>query len=482
MTQASKATRLDLLDWPLLGRFLRWRHASTALRVPVLILLLLVIIHGLAGPQLAPKNLATVLTWLHFRGLLVLGLLLIGNLFCMACPFILVQRWVRRIFQLNLPTPRWSRRKWPAVVLFILLLFSYELFDLWSSPAWTAVLLLIYLAAAVVLGVLFRGAPFCSAACPLGQFSLVSSTVSPFEVQVRDSQVCAACTSRDCMRGREGAQNTLPGCELGIFQPRKRGNMNCHFRLDCLRACPYDNVGLRARLPGSELWAESWRSGIGRFFQRTDIATLAAVYTFGALLNAFGMISPVYTLENWLAGLLGLRPELGLLAELPVLGILFVVGLVVIPAGLLLLTGWWSRLWSGSHDKLSALIARYAYALVPMGFGVWVAHFAFHFLTGVLTIIPVCQSILIDQGLLSGRPRWDLGPILPIAWLYPVELGFLGLGWLGSLLVAYRLAEQDQPRRPWRAFLPWALLLALLLAAAAWLMAQPMEMRGTFFA
>jgi hypothetical protein len=34
----------------------------------------------------------------------------------------------------------------------------------------------------------------------------------------------------------------------------------------------------------------------------------------------------------------------------------------------------------------------------------------------------------------------------------------------------------------WGAFLPWAVLLSLLFAAAIWLMGQPMEMRGTLFA
>jgi hypothetical protein len=62
-----------------------------------------------------------------------------------------------------------------------------------------------------------------------------------------------------------------------------------------------------------------------------------------------------------------------------------------------------------------------------------------------------------------------------------LELGFLGLGWFGSLLVAFRLAAADRPERPWSIFWPWAALISLLAAAAVWLMAQPMEMRGTFW-
>jgi polyferredoxin len=240
------------------------------MRLPVLAVALVMIVHGLAGPRLAPKNLATVLTWLHFRGLLMLGLLLAGNLFCMACPFILVRDLARRLIP---PTRKWPgrwRNKWPAVVLTVLLLFAYELFDLWGEPVWTAALILLYFGGAVVMGVLFERAPFCSHFCPLGQFSLVLSLVSPLEVKVRDPQTCVTCRTKDCLKGCGDQQ----GCELGLLQQKKVGNMNCHWRLDCLRACPHDNVGILPRLPGSELWVDPVRSGIGRLSRRTDIAFL----------------------------------------------------------------------------------------------------------------------------------------------------------------------------------------------------------------
>jgi hypothetical protein len=58
----------------------------------------------------------------------------------------------------------------------------------------------------------------------------------------------------------------------------------------------------------------------------------------------------------------------------------------------------------------------------------------------------------------------------------------LGLGLVGSWLVAWRLAERDAalPARRAGAFAPWAVLHLLLALAAAWLLTQPMEMRGTF--
>src|SRR5262249_53273902 len=73
----------DLLRLPVLGRFLRWRHARLCLQIPLLLLAVVMIYDGLRGPQLGSLNLAGVLTWIHWRGLVILGLLAAGNVFCM---------------------------------------------------------------------------------------------------------------------------------------------------------------------------------------------------------------------------------------------------------------------------------------------------------------------------------------------------------------------------------------------------------------
>jgi hypothetical protein len=465
------------MDLPGLGRFLRWRHVRSALQLPLLVLAALMVFDGFAGPQLAPKNLATVLTWVHYRGFVVLALLLAGNLFCMACPFMLLRNVTRRFHTPGRMWPQRLRTKWLAIGLFVLLLFAYELLDLWAWPAATAALIVGYFGGALLVDNLFRGASFCKYLCPLGQFNFLGALISPLEVKVRDARVCADCRTKDCIKGRAGEERLRRGCELWLFQQEKFGNMDCTFCLDCTHACPYDNVGISSRLPGSELWVDPRRSGIGRFSRRPDLAALVAIFAFGALLNAFAMVTPVYALEDWLAGLLRTQ------SELPVLALIFVVGLVVVPASLLVMAGWLSYQGRGKQaPSLGMWTTRYTYALVPLGFGVWLAHYAFHFLTGFWTFVPVVQSFVADvAGMhLLGMPRWDLGQVVPARWLYPLELGFLGLGWLGSLLVVYQLAIADEPRMPWRVLWPWAVLLSLLFVAAIWLMGQPMEMRGTF--
>jgi hypothetical protein len=256
----------------------------------------------------------------------------------------------------------------------------------------------------------------------------------------------------------------------------KVGNLDCTFCLDCVYACPHDNVGIVTRTPAAELVDDRRRSGLGRLSRRPDVASLALVFAFGALLNAFGMVSPVYAVESWLAG------RLGVTHEAPVLAILFAVALVVEPLALVGGAAWLTRRLAVPSARLVPLASRYAMSLVPLGFGVWLAHYGFHFLTGLLTFIPVAQNALVEVGApLFGAPRWGLVG-LPAAWVFPIELGLLGLGTLGSLLAAHGVSEDEAPDRPLLAFAPWAAVCALLFLAALWLLSQPMEMRGTILA
>ena len=97
-------------------------------------------------------------------------------------------------------------------------------------------------------------------------------------------------------------------------------------------------------MPGDELADDRRRSSIGRLSRRPDLAALALVFTFGALLNAFAMIGPVYAAEEWIARVLGTT------SEAPVLGLIFVVGLVVLPLALCAARGMADAVVSPSVD------------------------------------------------------------------------------------------------------------------------------------
>jgi hypothetical protein len=112
----------------------------------------------------------------------------------------------------------------------------------------------------------------------------------------------------------------------------------------------------------------------------------------------------------------------------------------------------------------------------------WLAHYGFHFFTGLYAIVPVTQNMLANLGWpILGEPRWTLVG-LPKTVVEPLEFGFLLLGLAGSMAVAWRLAQDDSEEHTARAFAPWAVVGVILFAASVWLMMQPMDMRATMMA
>ena len=193
------------------------------------------------------------------------------------------------------PTRHWPRRAahrsgWLSFC-WRLFLWAYEALALWDSPLWTAWIVLAY----------FVGAFMVDDAVPrreLLQVRLPDRAI-PFRELARlavrsaaeaTGAVCATCVTHDCLRGNDRQR----GCELDLFLPRKAGNMDCTFCLDCVRACPHDNVGILATIPGSDLWSDRLRSSIGLFSQRPDLAALALVVVVGGFAGAAAMVAPAW--------------------------------------------------------------------------------------------------------------------------------------------------------------------------------------------
>jgi cytochrome c oxidase assembly factor CtaG/ferredoxin len=460
--------RVDLLALPWVGRLIRSLAFRRALQCALFGLAGLIVIDGLFGPQIGPMNLAGTLPWTHWRALSVIALLVVGNFFCFACPFTFARDLGRRILPGNRQWPKWLRTKWLAVALLGVYLWSYEAFSLWNSPWLTAWVIIGYFVAAILVDGFFRGASFCKYVCPIGQFHFVQSLVSPFEVKTRDLNVCRSCKSFACIKGSEQQR----GCELRLFQPKKESNLDCTFCLDCVRACPHDNIGIIAVTPGRTLARDQFRSSIGRFAERTDLAALVLVLVFGAFVNSAVMSLPV---ENALAFF---RLTLDLIPRPVILLIFFALALGLLPLVTVAGCAFVSRQFGSITATLRATACRFAMTLAPLGAAMWLAHFGFHFFTGLLTPIPVIQRVLLDLHLATGAPWWSLRmPAIP--QLLDFQCLALDFGLLGSLYFAWKVSSGlAGTRKALRAFLPWAVLLTSLYLCGVWIVFQPMEMRG----
>lgn len=471
------SSRFDLLRVPLLGAFLRWRYSRFALQLPLLLIAALCVYDGLTGRQLAPRNTATVAVWVHYRGLVALALAVAGNLFCAACPLMLT-RGPTKFLKLCLPQlefPKILRNKYGVLGLTLLFLFSYEYFDLWASPWLTAWLILAYFAAALLTDAIFPVGTFCKYVCPLGNFNFALSVASPTQIVAINQGICQSCEGKYCLNGRvetattrapltglksthvllelpmaSATRGAFPGCETDLFVPAIQSNTDCTVCLNCVRACPYDNVALSLRSPLTE--AETLRP-------RADWAWFIAVLTWAGLVNAFAMIPPFFAVAAWLSNLLGTRDEALLL-------------LIIQGAGIgvgALLT------WTAARGKLRDWVG----VLFPLSIAVWGGHYLFHFVTGYNTLLPNAFSALERLGLplgalaLPGVVRGD-----GIFWIQALisYAALLASGW-----VAYRKAARDKadPRAVLLELLPMLLLIVFFNALTLLIFSQPMQARGS---
>jgi cytochrome c oxidase assembly factor CtaG len=462
-----RRSRGDLRTLPVLGAALRSRALRRIAQFTLLAVAALIVVDGLFGPQqVSALNLAGVLPWTYWRGITVIGLLVLGNVFCAVCPFTLSRsisrsvsgRWLGR----RLRWPAALSNKWPALGLFVVYLWAYETFALWNSPYWTAWIVIGYFASCFLIEGFFPRGTFCRHLCPIGQFNFLSAGISPLEVQRTEPAVCATCRTHDCLRGNDDA----PGCPTGLFLPTKTGSLDCTFCLDCVRACPHDNAGLVAVDPGASLGSER-APGF-------DIAALVLVFCFGAFANAAAMVAPVSAWTRALGAELGSETSAAALA--------FGFALVVAPAMAALACAWIGRSLGGHDRTLREVIARLAPALVPVGFSMWLAHFSFHLATGIGTLGPAAARAASDAGLAGASPSSAIGMTLGAGagGLEGAEIAVLGVGLVISVAVAWRLALElsGRPRHALAVAVPWMLVATALYGAGVWIVLQPMEMRG----
>lgn len=494
---------VDLLQLPILNRIARWRYGRLVLQAPFFIIAVTLVYDGFTGSDRAAENLATVVPWVHYRGIIVLVLLLTGNLFCMGCPFTIPRTLAKRLSRRGRRFPKILRNKWLAILMLFLTFFFYEYLDFWESPLMTAWIIVAYFIASFALEAFFSESAFCKYVCPLGTFNFIYSMTSPTQIGAKNPDICRTCVGRECVNGsyspetviridqiptasgemvektvEHGPKGTL-GCGTELFVPQIKSNLDCVMCLDCVRACPHDNVALFARVPGRELLQPN------SLPKQWDISFLLISITFIGLLNAFGMVDPVVTVMRDISSRLGLTSS-GMpdrTVEFITLGMIFVSCGLILPFFLSYDAAWLTRTLTNSRSKYSQrdIVAAFAPAFVPIGLGVWIAHYGYHFLIGALTIVPVFQNFLIGHGIsVLGDPSWTLGG-LNSGTVGIMQIVALMGGFFWSMMIAQRTALRMFRRDGMLALIPWALILLGIAAFGIWIFGLPMDMRGTVF-
>ena len=248
--------------------------------------------------------------------------------------------------------------------------------------------------------------------------------------------------------------------------PTITSNMDCTLCLNCVRACPYDNVALTVRAPGRELHRAPWaRRG------RLSVLTMGVLLAFFGLMNALAMVPPFFDTAQRLSELLGTRSEAVVLVVLS-------AGVTLLGLGLTLAAASAADALGGRWEGLVAAYERWGYVVVALGFGLWAAHYTFHFLTGALSMVPVFQHFFAYRGL-DVDPNWRLAQVVPSAYLFAVQAAITGAASFLALYTTARIGLRDFGRRGAVAMWPMFLFVLAFTALQLLVLAQPMEMRGT---
>ena len=291
----------------------------------------------------------------------------------------------------------------------------------------------------------------------------------------RRLDVCRTCTTQDCIRGNARQR----GCELHLFQPAKRGNLDCTFCLDCVPRLSARQRRHPRRRPGARAVARSVSLvGAPALASARTWRRWSLVLVFGAFANAAGMVEPVLAGEH--AAAARARPRVDAAARHR-----RTRGRA---AGRHRPSPWSSppgppAAWRPTPAPLRALACRFAFALVPLGLSMWAAHFAVPLSDRCSRrCVPVVQRVAADLGApVFGAPRGCRTPprrgrlahrrcsscsSTPACWQACTSPG---------ASPCRCAAAADAPSA---VLAPWTPVIVGLWVAGVWIVFQPMQMRG----
>lgn len=246
--------KFDFLDIYFFHNLVQNRFFKPAVNLIFFIFLLVIIYFGLSSePDLRFHGgipFATTMIWDIWHPLLAFTLILLGRLWCFACPIGAVGDWTQSVFSLNRKYPEKYRNLWIAVILF-LFIFAAErhLFMFTRNPPNTALLLLFFTGMAIVMGAVFEKRSFCRYICPIGLVLGVFSMLSAVELRCRSKKTCHEHDIKECVIGSEAGK----ACPVGEFPQTMERNNYCIMCMECVKSCSKDNIRISPRIPGADI-------------------------------------------------------------------------------------------------------------------------------------------------------------------------------------------------------------------------------------
>jgi len=463
---------LNLLEIPWLRRLLTSPALQPALQIPLLLLMGIVVFLGFVDVQDGGVNLATKLTWTIWWAGIIFTFLLMGRVWCLACPFGALNEWTSRVASPLRRLPKPFRNIWWATGMFVFLTWADEQLGVVRSPWVTAWIVLFFAALAVVIGLFYERRSFCRYLCPIGGLIGIYSMTAPVELRAKDRAVCAVDMEKPCYRGSE----TAVGCPMFEFPMSMDRNNYCTLCAECVKGCLRDNLVLRLRAFGKDLWS-SGRRFLDESYLSVALVGLTLIVTAQMLTAWPGWIS---ALARWLPA--GVRGGLKPVAYLGLVESAILVGgaLVVVPLLVLGGAALADKLAGPNSLGLKRVFVVFGYMFIPVGLAMHLAPNLAPLLLEGGGIVPVVQrAVALYTPFSLGEPDWQVSPLAAEPVVAFIQMTLLVGFFVLSLVAGHRLSLRayPDPLTASRALVPMALLSFVFTVAGIVLLNQPMGMR-----
>jgi ferredoxin len=469
---AAPSARLNLLELPWLRRVLTAPAFPLSMQIALLGVMAVVVFLGLFDVQNGGINFATKLTWTIWWAGIIFTFVLLGRVWCVACPFGALNEWMSRLAAPVRRLPRPLRNIWWATGLFVLLTWADEQLGVVRSPRVTAWIVIIFVALAMAVGLLFERRSFCRYLCPIGGVIGLYSMTAPLELRVKDSATCRTDADKECYRGGE----TSRGCPMFEFPQSMDRNNYCTLCVECVKGCARGNLVLRFRAFGRDLWASGRRA-----MDESYLAVMLVGLTFLVTAQMLGGWSAgISTLASWLPA--WARSAVKPVTYLSALesAVLLMGALVIVPLLVLAATALAERAAGPARLGLRRSFVLFGYMFVPIGLAMHLAHNLSHLLLEGGGIVPAAQrAIALYTPWSLGEPVWPAPALAPVAVVSLLQTAVLIGFFILSLVAGHRLALRayPDPRVAAGAVIPMAVLSLMFTVIGIVLLNQPMGMR-----
>jgi polyferredoxin len=411
----------DLLKITWLKRMITSKYFRYAFIVPTMLIFLAITYLGFVDVQDGQRNIATVFTWTLWWSLVIFTFIIAGRLWCMMCPFAVIADFFQKFVSLNKKLPYWLQNMGLQTIGFLVLTWAFTILAFGSSPFVTSVVIIIILAAAIIFSVIYERRSFCRHLCPIGAVIGIYSMVSPFELRSSNKNRCDVHKRKTCTEA----------CPMLESPEDMDNNVYCNFCMKCQPACPSQNLSLRLRTFGKDIYAS---------LRKSKAEAIAALLLLGVVIvETLAMTSSWEPLKNSFSSLSGIT------APSVVYTLVFSL-VLLIPVGIFYLICYLLKLWLGKRDyRTQDLMKDFAFLFIPMGVGLHFAHNIQHLLLESPIALPATIRFLQNVGIgASLSPNWNPSPLLGLETIFFIQMGILVTGFVFTLYVLFRLLRRYQ--------------------------------------